>query len=171
MYPGIFGDDRLLMPARRGFRGAGIESGIYNVDWERVPVLGTFDNLVDEAGNRHRAQKLAEQVTAYRRTYPQAPIDLVAYSGGAGLLVMTIEALPDDVFIRHTLLVQGALSPTYDLTDCLEHIDGTLVNLYCPTDWLFLGAGTQVMGTTDRVHTASTGKVASIWRRACLTPR
>ena len=91
---------------------------------------------------------------------------MVGYSGGGGLIIMIAEALPDGVKLNNAVLVHAAISPDYNLVPALEHIDGKLVNSYSPGDWLVLGLGTRLFGTTDREHTESAGKVGFVIEKA-----
>ncbi len=157
VFPGIEGDVVWLRDAYRAFRDAGVSRAIYIFDWERA--TGGLSNLVDYPGNRARAAATAERIAAYMRQHPQAVVDFVAYSGGAGIAVFTAEALPDDVRIRNIVIAQGALSPSYDLGPALARMSGRMINHYCESDWWVLGAGTTVWGTMDRKHTSAAGRV------------
>jgi hypothetical protein len=139
------------------YRKAGVTSAVYIFDWKR-PIGGLF-NLMDYEGNKKKAQEVAENIAYYRERHPHQPIDLVGYSGGGGMVIMVVEALPENIRIRNILLVQSAISPDYDLTKVLNRIDGKLINYYCPLDWFFLGLGTSLFGTMDRVNVDAVGKV------------
>ena len=169
MVPGIEGHPCRLSWACRGLRDAGVDAKIHVYDWSR-PLLDPLKNLEDYEGNLQRAGEIAEQLATYRRAHPQASVDLVGYSGGGGLAVMVVEALPEDVRLRNVILVQPALSPGYDLTAALSRIDGKLVNFFSPYDWLILGLGTRVFGTMDRREVASAGKERFDLARAVREP-
>ncbi|MCH9022625.1 MAG: hypothetical protein IID32_07650, partial [Planctomycetes bacterium] len=158
IFPGIFGGQWFLADARRGFRDAGVDRAILGHDWNRPPILGTLANLMDEKGNRLAADEVARQIKAYREAHPRAPIDLVGYSGGAGMVLMVAEALPEDIRLGNMILAHGAVSPDYDLEKVMKRLDGKLVNFHSSHDWLMLGLGTQVFGTMDRKFVASAGK-------------
>ena len=49
--------------------------------------------------------------------------------------------------------------PEYDLTEALRAVSIEMVVFWSPLDIFFLGAGTWVFGTTDRVRTAGAGLV------------
>jgi pimeloyl-ACP methyl ester carboxylesterase len=154
-------------------RDAGVSQAIRTFDW---PYPGdSFHNLIDLPGNRGKAAEVAESIRDYARQYPDAPIDLVGYSGGGGIALLVVEALqpasqpaavdadaasPDYLpHIRNVVLVQPAISPDFDLTPVLRAITGQLVNFHCGRDWLILGAGTTIFGTIDRKFVASAGKI------------
>ncbi len=158
MFPGIGGGAWYLDQAYRAFRDAGVDSAILIDEWE-TPFYNALGQLQDYPGNRQHAAKVAHVIAAYRQRQPTAPVDLVGYSAGGGVVVMVVEALPEDVHLRNVVLVQSAVSPTHDLTAVLGHIDGRLLNLYSSCDWLVLGWGTTTFGTVDRAHTESVGKI------------
>lgn len=158
MFPGIEGGQWHLRGAYEGLRDAGVESAIYIHDWQRPSLLGGLPNLVEIERNRRLAAEAAERIADYASKYPRGTIDLVGYSGGGGLAIMVAEALPPHVRLRHVILAQPAISPSYDLTDSLSHVEGKLVNYYSPFDWVILGLGTTLFGTMDRAYVASAGR-------------
>lgn len=156
VFPGVEGGSLSIGRAVRAYRDGGVQADVEVLDWERP--LGLISNLVAIERNRQYAAQVAEQITEFRRHHPKAAIDLVGYSGGGGVAILTAEALPEDIRVRHIILVQAAISPSYYLTAALRHVDGRLVNFYCPSDWFMLGVGTSLFGTIDRSFTASAGK-------------
>ena len=159
MIPGIRGTPSMLAAACRGLDDAGVRSAIEVYDWHRVELFGTLSNLLDHERNLGHAAEIAESITRYSRNRAGRPIDVVGYSGGGGLAVMVAEALPEDVRLRHLILVQAAISPNYDLRTALARIDGKLINFHSAFDWAILGLGTWTFGTMDRANVASAGKV------------
>jgi pimeloyl-ACP methyl ester carboxylesterase len=160
MFPGVEGGAWQLDDVAQALRDEGFEGVIRILDWTRP--LGILLNLVQIERNRRLAVEIAQQIVAFREENPDATIDLVGYSGGGGMAVMVAEALPPGVRLRNVVLVQTALSRRYDLTPALWKIDGQLVNFNAPLDWLFIGIGTLVFGTMDRVHAPSIGKIG-VW--------
>lgn len=156
VFPGIEGGAWSMAAVYRAYRDAGIESAIRVYEWpDRAAAL---TNLMSYDRNRLEAARIADEIAVYRRDHPRQPVDLVGYSGGGGMAVMTVEALPADVRVRNVILVQAALSREYDLTNLLWHVDGRLVNFHSPRDWVILGVGTRVCGTMDRTRGPSAGK-------------
>lgn len=155
IFPGIEGNEWSMQEAYKGFREAGVERAIHVWDWDRIG--GPLANLTDYQGNRARAVVVADELLAYRADHPDAPIDLVGYSGGAGIAIFAAEELPEDFHLRKILLCQPALSPSYDLTAALQRVDETIVNFHSQADLLILGAGTSTFGTMDREYTPSAG--------------
>ena len=156
IFPGVEGGEWSVSGAKQAFRDSGCQAAFRVHDWSHP--LGIIVNLVSYERNREDAAEVAEQIVQYRRAFREGPIDLVGYSGGGGMAVMVAEALPPGIRLRNVILVQPALSPEYDLTPTLRHIDGTLVNFHSPYDYVLLGAGTKLLGTMDRKHTSSAGK-------------
>jgi len=164
MLPGIQGGAWQLAGPYRALRKAGVHAEIRVYDWERP--FNSLANLTEYQRNRTRAADIAAAIAQYHTQHPGAPVDLVGYSGGGGLVVMVAEALPPDVRLRHLVLVHAAISPDYDLTAALRRVDGKLINFYSPLDWWTLGAGTSVFGTMDRKYVASAGHVGLNLQRA-----
>ncbi len=158
LIPGIHGEPWMLANAQRGLRDAGVESGIEVYDWKRPELFGVMLNLIDIEANLKHAAQIAHEIDSYHREHPGRPIDLVGYSGGGGLAIMAVEALPQDVRLRNLILVQAAISPDYDLSQALRHIDGSIINFHSKLDWVVLGLGTQALGTMDRAYVPSAGK-------------
>jgi hypothetical protein len=155
MFPGIEGSKLFLSAARMALRDAGFKGDIRTFSWGRV--FGGLNNLVKLDENRAKAAETAAEIARFRRENPEATIDLIGYSGGGGIAVFVAEALPAEACIRHLILCQPALSPRYDLTAALRHVDGKLVNFHCLSDDVTLGWGTRTFGTIDRRFVVSAG--------------
>ena len=164
VFPGVEGGRWQVARACHAWRSAGVQSAIEIHDWDRPFAL--LLNLIQHERNRRDAQVVAGRIAEYRAHYPDTPIDLVGYSGGGGMAIMVAEALPAQVRLRQIILAQPALSPGYDLSKALAHVDGKLVHFYNPHDWLILGAGTRLFGTMDRKQVFSSGKVGFDLERA-----
>lgn len=158
MLPGIEGGPAAFAWAHAGLRAGGVKSAIRVFDWERPG--RPLDNLTDYEGNLVKAAEIADHIREYRESHAAQPIDVVGYSGGGGLAILTTEALPTNIHIRNLILAQAAISPDYDLSKAAAHVDGKIVNFYCPSDWMVLGLGTRVFGTVDRKESDSAGMVS-----------
>lgn len=158
LIPGVHGEPWMLANAQRGLRDAGIESAIEVYDWKRSELFGVLLNLIDIEANLKHAAAIAHEIVSYHREHPGRPIDLVGYSGGGGLAVMAVEALPQDVRVRNLILVQPAISPDYNLSQALRQVDGSIINFHSRMDWVVLGLGTRAFGTMDRAYVPSAGK-------------
>lgn len=93
MFPGVEGQPWSLEWAHDALRDAGIDSAIRIFEWQRIG--GSLANLTDLPGNREKAAAVAADIQRFRAARPEAPIDLIGYSGGAGIALFVAEALAD----------------------------------------------------------------------------
>src|SRR5436190_2398093 len=154
--PGIGGHMRIDDSLIAGLRDGGIDCEIQIYDWtgpdRGIVALGSTTRHVDES------TKVAAAIVALRRADPARPIIITSHSAGTGIAVFALEKLPDDVQIDQLLMMQSALSPTYDLSGALRHVRGHAYALYSVHDPV-LGPGTKLLGTMDRVRTEAAGAV------------
>ncbi|MGB7159377.1 MAG: hypothetical protein WBD40_15020 [Tepidisphaeraceae bacterium] len=155
--PGITGafsvHDKYLAALNAG--GFDAQTGIYDWTNGRVPVFV----LGSRQRNREEALKVAALITAKYRADPQRPIYLTCESGGAGIAVWALEALPDDVQVEAAVFIAAAVSPGYDLSPALRHVRSRMYAISSKRDALVLGLGTSLFGTMDRRHGNSAGLV------------
>ena len=157
LVPGIEGQTLLVGDVEKALRFNGYQGIIKRYNWGNP--LMPLKNLRNEKHKEFQSQKLADEIIAFSQDNPEAPIDIIGYSAGAGLAVLAIEKLPENIRVRNVTLVHGALSPEFDLTAALAKIDGRLKNLYSTADWLVLGLGTRIFGTIDGENTDSAGMI------------
>lgn len=155
--PGIGGTPGTTADALCGMVDGGAAGEIVYFAWNTYNPSPR--NLWSYEENHARARRLADDITAFARANPDATIDIVAHSGGAGVALFAIEYLTDDVRLRNVLLCHPAISPTYPLDATLRHLTGDLVLFRSDYDTLLLGVGTTLFGTVDRRFTESAGKV------------
>lgn len=156
--PGIGGGAWSMGGAYRAFRDGGVDAEIRIQEWDR-PILDALGHLQKLEQNRALAARVAQETAKFWDARSEPPIDLIGYSAGGGIALLVAEALPERVRLRHVILVQPGVSPTWNLSPALRRVDGRLVNFYCPSDWLILGWGTRTFGTVDRQKVESAGKV------------
>jgi hypothetical protein len=153
--PGIAGDtpfDRWWMDALDE-GGAADRSRLY--DWTcNDPGI---DALQAQDRNRGQAKIVAGLIASRLRADPAAKIVLTAESGGTGIAVWALEALPKDLMVDNVLLIAPALSPKYNLTLALRHVRRKAYYFSSPGDWFILGIGTQLFGTMDGKNTQGAG--------------
>jgi hypothetical protein len=126
--------------------------------WSRGERPGDIiEDINDRRGNLERARGLADMIETSRRTHPEGVIEIVAVSAGCGIAAFALEVLPDDVNVQRVLMIAPALSPGYDLSLVLRHVEKDLVAFVSDNDKLFLGLGTELFGTMDGVKIASAG--------------
>jgi pimeloyl-ACP methyl ester carboxylesterase len=154
--PGIGGHMRIDDSLIAGLRDGGIDAEIQIYDW-----TGPDRGLVSLGSTtRHASEsaKVAEMITSIARADPRRKIILTGHSGGAAIVVWALEKLPNDVHIDTLLMMQPALSPSYDLNKALSRVRGHAYSLYSVHDPV-LGPGTRLLGTMDRVRTEAAGAV------------
>ena len=153
--PGIGGPRMCDRHMLAGLRDGGVKATFVICDWtENDPGISA---LQDYAGNRRQAQRISDLILAHIAADPDSPIFLTAHSGGCGLAVWALEKLPSDVRLPAVLLIAPALSPTYDLTRALRHVDGRMYAFSSTLDTVVLDTGTRLFGTIDGVQTAAAG--------------
>jgi len=157
--PGIEGRSYLNTSIVRGLAQGGVPSAIEVHDWTLGGWLTLPANLRAEARNRREGRRIAEKITQYQDAHPGKPVHVIGHSGGGGIAVYALEALPADRQITAAILLGPALAPDYDLRRALKRTTCGIWNYYSPYDVGFLGFGTTVMGTIDGKHTSSAGRV------------
>jgi pimeloyl-ACP methyl ester carboxylesterase len=154
--PGIAGSQRLDAGFVSALKQAGVTDAVEIYDWtDGRPGLAS---LFAYDGNRRQARVVARQLARYRANHPAEPIILTCHSGGAGIAVWALEALPEGVRIDTLVMVAPALSPGYDLSKALSHVRGRAIVFSSTYDDLILGWGTTIFGTIDRLHVSAAGR-------------
>lgn len=157
--PGIEGRSVWNRNIAVGLDEGGVSSAIEVYDWTSGMPGGYVYNLANLDRNRAQARKVADRILAHRRRYPGSPVHLVGHSGGGGIAVLTLEALPPGRQIDQAILLAPALSPDYDLTLALRRTRRGLCNFYSTRDVGFLKVGTSLFGPIDRNYGVSAGAV------------
>ena len=156
LLPGILGnkfnDHELLV----GLAAANLPSAIEMYDWTEGPWLMVY-NLRGLKRNRREARKIAEKIVAYQDRYPGRPAHLVGYSGGGGMAVLALEALPPGRRVTSAILLGATLAPDYDLRLAMSHTERGIRNFYSPADKPILVTLMTVVGTTEGRHTGAAG--------------
>ena len=115
-------------------------------------------DLTNVSNHEAKGAIIAAEVAVLRERRAGAPAFLVGKSGGTGLVVRALEALPEGS-VEAAVLLSPALSPGYDLSKALRAVRREMVVFWSPLDLVVLGLGTRVFGTVDRVHSVSAGLV------------
>ncbi len=156
LLPGILGnksnDHELLV----GLAAAKLPSAVEMYDWTEGPWL-LISNLRGLKRNRREARKIAEKIIAYQDRYPGRPVHLVGYSGGGGMAVLVLEALPPGRRVSSAILLGATLAPDYDLRLAMSHTERGIRNFYSPADKPVLVTLMTVVGTTEGRHTGAAG--------------
>jgi pimeloyl-ACP methyl ester carboxylesterase len=119
--------------------------------------LRPLRNLAAHEHNVGTATRIAGDLARWRIDHPHEALYVVGYSGGGGLAVLAVSALPENVAVDRLILVAPAISPKYPVaTDVLPHVREFVVN-YASSKDLQVGWGTEMFGTIDRERTKSAG--------------
>jgi hypothetical protein len=153
--PGIAGprfcDNRMLA----GLRGGGVKANFVIYDWTEddsgIHALQAYQR------NRAEAQAVADLIAAHVSTDPRSPIYLTAHSGGTAIAIWALEGLPPQIKIQTLLLMAPAISPQYDLSKALRHVEGNTYVFTSTLDTVVLDTGTSLFGTMDGVRTPAAG--------------
>jgi len=155
--PGVGGELSIDHDLIHGLVAGGYGGRCEIYDWtEKAPGLSA---LWSRERNEKEAQKIADKIEQIVKDDPAARITLTAHSGGNGLAVWALAKLPRGVQVETLVMLASALSPQYDLSDALRHVDGKAYVFYSEYDSIVLGAGTRAFGTIDGVRTDAAGKV------------
>lgn len=157
--PGIEGYSVWNRNIALGLDDGGVTSAIEIYDWTTGLPGGFVFNLADLERNRQQARRLADKIIRYRASHPGSPVHLIGHSGGGGIAVLTLEALPAGRQIDMAILLGPALSPDYDLSTALRRTRYGIHVFYSRRDVSFLQLGTSLFGAIDRDYGASAGAV------------
>jgi hypothetical protein len=138
---------------REGLAGHEVRAVGWGHGWGRW-----YRDLTDVPWHAARAEALAADVRAALASHPGVPVYLVGKSGGTGIVARALAGLPAGS-VERAVLLSSALSPAYDLTAALGAVRREVVAFSSPLDVFFLGAGTEVFRTIDRVRTPAAGLV------------
>ena len=156
--PGVEGRSFLNADVAHGLEDGRVPYAIEVYDWTAGSVFLFPVNLRGLERNRHEAGKIAARIIAYQDAHPNRPVHILGHSGGGGLAVLTLEALPRGREITSAILLAPALAPDYDLCRALRRTQLGIWNFFSPYDVGFLAAGTWIMGTIDGKHTPAAGQ-------------
>lgn len=158
--PGIEGRSPLNSSIAKGLAEGGVPAAITIHDWSLAPTfLAGVVNLRAQSHNLGEARKVAAKIVAYQDRHPGRPVHVIGHSGGGGVAVYVLEALPAGHEITSAVLLAPALSPDYDLRRALKRTQEGIWNFYSPYDVGFLKVGTRVAGTIDGRMTEAAGAV------------
>jgi pimeloyl-ACP methyl ester carboxylesterase len=157
--PGVEGRSWWTSNVAEGLRDGGVNTAIEIDDWTTGNALLFPVHLRHISRNRGQAQRLAAKIVAYQDAYPGRPVNVVGISGGGGMTLLTLEALPPERRITSAVLIAPAISPRYDIQSALDRTEQGITSVYSPLDMFVLGVGTTVFGTIDGKHTPSAGMI------------
>jgi pimeloyl-ACP methyl ester carboxylesterase len=156
--PGIWGSQAVDYGIVMGLQDADVPSAVELHDWTAGPLHLVY-NLRAIEHNKGEARKIAAKIVAYQDRHPGKPVHLVGYSGGAGMAVLTLEALPADRQVTDAILLAPTLASDYDLRPAISRTTRGIRNFYSPLDVPILMVLSTAFGTTEGRHTAAAGAV------------
>jgi len=155
--PGIAGEtdfDRMWV---EGLGEGGLADHLEVYDWTKpniwIAALHAYDH------NRAEARVISSRIAAKLKADPQARIILTGWSGGCQVAIWALEELPESASIQSLIIVAPSITPTYDLTSALRHVRGKMYAVTSPGDFVVLGIGTSLFGTSDGTYTVSAGLI------------
>lgn len=138
-----------------GYRGA-----VRRIDWNGgLPLIRSLINLMSKRHQKRWAAEVARQIIEQKRAHPDAPVCLLSQSGGTFIVVKALELLPEDVKACTAVLLAPSISPAYDISIAASKCSDGLVSVGGPGDYMFLGIGTSLLGSSDRVFGPAAGWV------------
>lgn len=151
--PSQYNYEMVCAVLRSRYRGS-----VVRVDWNAgIPFVRSLVNLMHRRHKRHQALRLAQLIVEHHCSYPDSPVCLIAQSGGCYIVVQALEMLPEDVSVHTAVLLAPSISPGYDISVASGRCSNGLVSVGGPGDFFFLGLGTLLFGTSDRVFSPSAG--------------
>ncbi len=155
---GVEGNSPLCANIAKGLRSGGWQGATEIFCWGTG--AGFFDwyrHLSDRGRNREQAHDLARMILRYQAAFPGRPVHLIAHSGGAGIALVAVEALPEGRYVDSVILLGAAVSPERDLRRALTRTRRGIWSFSSSFDVAFLAAGTAIFGTTDGHHGPAAG--------------
>jgi len=161
--PGSWGETAADHGIVDGLINAQIDSAIEMYAWP----IGEFPsgilmvpyNLRATKRNREQAREVVAKIVRYQKQYPGRPVHLIGYSGGGGIAVWALEALPAETKISSAILLAPTLSSSYDLGPALSRTQHGIHNFYSQYDVPIMMAACSIVGTTDGTHGLAGGAV------------
>jgi pimeloyl-ACP methyl ester carboxylesterase len=120
---------------------------VETVTWSRGSGRYVADQI-DHANHLAEGRRLACQVADYRQACPDRKVYLIGYSAGCAVILAATEQLPPDS-VERLILLAPSVCVCYDLRPALRGARGIDV-FYSAEDRWVLGAGTLIVGSSDR---------------------
>ncbi len=115
-----------------GLRTAGYQGEFEDFVWTSGLLWGV-DHLV-AARSEATAERLAKEITQFRRAQPKGYISLMGLSAGTSVVVSALEKLPSGVTVNEVVLFQPSISSGRNLAPALANVTGKLWATCSPTD-------------------------------------
>ncbi len=156
--PSIYNQQIVCGILRSGYRGS-----VVRFDWNAgIPFWRSLVNLVSRRHHARQSRRLVEDICRYQRQHPRAPVNLVSQSGGCWIVLGGLESLPREASVHTAVLLAPAVSRGHDVRPAAARCTCALISIRSLGDFFFLGLGTLLLGTSDRVFAPAAGLVG--WR-------
>ena len=159
VFTGIQGESSLEHRIALGLADAGVPGRIEVIDWTTRNPLRLLYHLRAEHLGRAAAEQAAARIAEHRAVFPDAPVFLVGYSGGAYLVTETLRALPEGTWVTAAALLAAAVSPGFDSPSQAARTERGLWSYWSPWDVPVLGTVTVAVGNCDGPPVRSAGLV------------
>jgi hypothetical protein len=119
----------------------------------------TFADLWRTAHHRATAAGLADGIRRAQAEHPGGPVHVLAHSAGTAITAYTLEQLDPAAPVTSAVFVGSGLSAGYDLSRALGRTAAGILSVESLLDTFFLGVGTSLLGSADRVWGPAAGMV------------
>jgi hypothetical protein len=114
---GIEGPSSYSLAMAVGLLRSRYRGSVIRFAWNRgIPLLHVFRNLMNRRHHETQSDSLAAKIVRQKMRFPDAPICLLAQSGGCWIVVRALEKLPPGCKVQTAVLLAPAISPDHDLT-------------------------------------------------------
>ena len=111
-----------------GLKSGGVPSEIEIVDWTTGTPALMLVHLRAAGRNQRQAEQIAAKIVAYQDEHPGRPVNIIGHSGGGGMTLLTLNALPKDRKVDSAILLAAAISPDFDLRPVLPKVERGIWN-------------------------------------------
>jgi len=160
--PGIEGQSFFNSNIAQGLIDSDVETAVEVHDWTTGWMINFLYHLQAYGRNLKQADILAQKIIDYQDKFPGRPVNLVGHSGGCGIILMALNALPEDRKVSHVILLAPAVSRRFDLSTALSRTENGIWNFHSYGDTVLLILGTTMAGSMDRKFGASAGSIGFI---------
>jgi hypothetical protein len=131
---------------QEGLRAAGYKGSIRTWPWSVTfnPALDQTLRVIPEG----RGADLGHEITAYKKDYPDAAVNIIALSAGTGVAVWACEAVTPPAKVHNVILLGSSISSKYNMHKAMRNIDGKVYVYYSRSDPILDGP-VRTLGTID----------------------
>jgi hypothetical protein len=156
--PGVGGDGPSIARVVHALDDEGDPDCLQVLEWGyHLPLF--FINISDTGLHQRTEQRLALLITQWRRMHPGSRIVLIGHSAGCGVILGAMPRLDPGIGpVGPVILMAPAVSPAYDLSAALPHVN-ILHVFYSEYDVIWQGIGPWIFGLYDGEHGSGAGRV------------